>query len=101
MIDRPKFSLYAIVLSITPAVQLDPPSRFPEAKRRIFCVSCITSMGAVDAFNRSLRMGAWPLNAEPEVRDLREGHVVYFRTHTGAWAVPDPLLSEHDDITGH
>lgn len=100
MSHRPTCTLYAIRLSVAPTLQLDPPSRLAEAHKRIYCAAFVTVVEAVDGFNRALRMGAWPMDAEPEVRDLRDGSVIYFRTHTGAWEVPRPLV-EYDDLTGH
>lgn len=88
-----KVALYAIHLRIVPAVQLAPPSRFPEAGKRQLHETFATVEEAVDCYERARRYGNWPAAAEPEVRDLVEGHVVSFKTHKGEWKIPIPLNS--------
>ncbi len=95
--DRPTCALYAIHLSIRPGTRLQPPSYFSEAKKRTFFATFFTPIGAVEAFNRAVSYGSWPPDAEPEVRDLIEGTVVYFRRHDGAWARPIAEASRIDN----
>ncbi len=91
---RPTCALYSIHLTIQPVRRLEPPSRLPEAKERTFQGTFVTPLGAIEAFNRRVNYSAWPRDGEPEVRDLIEGHVIYFRRHDGAWASPEPSSGE-------